>query len=293
MTQTLSRRKFIAAAASGLFIPAAPYVIVPGRAQLPMTGAGAGAPGGGGGCAAVLPTALASGLLWYRADAGVTLSSGNVTAVTEQFGYLGSSNLINVGTVPWSATAFNGFNAFNFNSTGGGGGSLANGLGRLNFLTNQLIVFAAAGFVNGGQNSGALYTYTVGDMFSTTGATWAIMNNTATTQTNLENGIIGSSGNGISPAVASGNFYSFCSELDGVNENVYVNNVIGTSVPSTQNIDNSSSANLVLGGPMLGGSENTSFLNWNGPVAEIIFATSATSAERCGINQYFKNKYGI
>jgi hypothetical protein len=291
----LSRRKFIAAA-SGLFIPSAPYVIIPGRAQLTVLDVGAS--GGVASCPSVTPGSLANRLLWFGADVNVTTSGGNVTQVTDQFGVLSPTYqiLLPVGTVPWSATAFNGHNAFNFNSTGGNGGGLANTQGALTAgsVTTQFTVYAAISFVNGGQDNGSVFVYSSNDMFATAGSAWAIMNATATTQTMLECDIEPNGSAAFSPAMVSGNFYSVCVVFDGVHQTVYTNNVAGTPVACSQAIDNSVTAVLALGCAMLGGSPNNGFLNWNGPVAEVIFQKGiGTPTEICGINAFFKAKYGL
>ena len=86
-------------------------LVSPAHAQLSLTGAGAGAPSsGGGGC--TFPSGI--GLVArYRADTGISTSSGNVTAVTDQSG--NGNSLTVTGTVPWSATASaHGQPAFNF-----------------------------------------------------------------------------------------------------------------------------------------------------------------------------------
>ena len=58
------------------------------------------------------PSTLTGLVAWYKADTGVTTSSGNVTAVADQSGH--GYNLTNTGTVALNATGFNGYPAFDF-----------------------------------------------------------------------------------------------------------------------------------------------------------------------------------
>lgn len=100
---------------------AAPAIIGRAMAQVPLTGAGRGAPG----AAPVTPLTILTNVIgWYKTDIGVTTSLGNVTSVTDQSG-AGNNLTPTGGNVPFSATGYTGSlgskSAFSFVGANGAG----------------------------------------------------------------------------------------------------------------------------------------------------------------------------
>lgn len=237
------------------------------------------------------PTSLTNLIGWYKADAGVTTSGGNVTAVVDQSG--ATNNLINFGTVPFSATsAYNSQPAFNF--TVANNAALVTGTG-----TTGTVVLPAAAFTVWGigrmntatDSNGGCVVLAQGAggndfndphnivLLSRTGATSFIETyyNSASPQ--------------VDTAMSTGTNHRWVVTCDGTNFQQYVDGVAGSSGTGTYTVNLGFPPNIIIGNRWLIGVIGGGA--WDGPICEAGIAMSFSSSTTVGLlDAYLVGKWG-
>jgi len=245
---------------------------------------------GGGGAPAWEPDDLGAALKsWWKADAGVTLSGANATAVVDQSG--NGKTLVNVGVVPFNATGLNGRPAFDFVAVNNAGLKATgytvlgtSGAGSA-FIVGQMKAGTAT---NGGAVSYSADANNFQDYNLPGAAIWMARDGA--------NNAIGSMRNSIALAkstVPMATNFRFGSIFDGVNNITYLNNVAGTPVAFAAPWSSTGVCLLVVGSRATSNNV-TPGACWDGLIAEVVITNTALSlAERNSLDDYFTGKYGI
>ncbi len=226
------------------------------------------------------PTDIANLLGWWKADTGVTGSP--VTAVADQSG--NGFNLGNTGTVPFNATGFNGFPAFDYAVANNAALSVSSfDLGTSNLVS----VFVVGQMKTGTASSGGLVCYGVGatNDYDTAGNAALITRSGASNV--VETFAQGQRATGNTSLATN---YRIGVIYDGTQPKMYINNVAGTDVDiySTNFTDNGV---LVIGNRYLGSVGGAA---WDGPVAEIVvYEAALDGTQRNNLDAYFVAKYGL
>ncbi len=261
----------------------------PSRAQLTVLGTGGGGFGGTASCSFPTLTNLVGD---YRADTGVTTSSGNVTAVVNQI-TPGTGDLFNVGTVPFTASsAYNSKPAFGFaaanDATLTTGSSPGSGVVTLPVL-NRLSAFFVGQMTTSTANFGrAIVLAEASDPdFNNTAAIVALLRDgtTAAIETFYNGAAADSTAFSTSTNVRLGVV------IDGSTITHYVNGVAGTPVSFTLS-NLLSPTNIVIGNEWDSGG-TTGGSAWDGPILHVVVASAALNSTEVGnLNTFFTCKYG-
>ena len=236
-----------------------------------------------------IPTDLGAALIgWWIADTGVTTSSGNVTAVTDQSG--NGKTLTNSGTVPYNATGFNGLPTFDFVASNNAGlnndaftgfGTGATGSA---FFVGQM----DTGTANYGRAMAFQGTATFDDWNCAESAVLISRSGTSNTIESTKN-----SAQRGSQSISLNTNYRIGVIYDGADATIYLNNSANTPVALTTAFGSDGGvARIGIGN----GFVNTTFGGsaWEGPISEIVITNTAlSSGDRNSLDDYFTTKWGI
>lgn len=276
---------------AGIFCLAAEPPVGQSHAQVPMTGAGLGAPSGG---ACSFPS-LSNLVGRYKAnDPGVTVVNGVVTSVLDLSGH--GNNLIPLGTlpgagngdVPFNATsAYNGLPAFDF--TEADQGALFTTVPATLPSSTSLSAFFVGRMTTNTDNFGGAVVLGVGTSadFNDPGNIAALTRNgtTSAAQTFYNNGAFSISG-AISPATNM----RLGVVISGGTATEYLNgSSIATAGSST--ISLTSPNNIIIGGRWVAGGA-PGFPSWDGPMLEIVVTSSDITSQVGALDTYFTCSYG-
>lgn len=247
---------------------------------------------GDNGSSAAFTPAYMTGLIgWWKADTGVTTSSGNVTGVADQSGLgndLVNNEIFVPGShVPLNATGFNGHPAFDFLAANNGAlkvDSFAIGSGNKGsvFVIGQMKTasVSAARAISYAQDAGNA------DFSANGSAAWLNRNLTGGNGINTyRNGL-----DNIDTAISLNTNYLLGCIYDGTNVTHYVNATAGSTAAINQN--------WVSGGTFAIGNAivppfNPNAAAWEGPIAEVIVTNADNTADVANIYAYAQAKYGI
>lgn len=243
--------------------------------------------------AAWTPASLGSALVgWWIADTGVGTSGGNVTSVADQSG--NGFNLTNNGTVPFSATGFNGKPTFNFLAANNALLQTSAGAFALG-ATNAGSFFGVGQMLTATTNFGGAWVYGTGgvDDFDQVGcAACVTRNGTANSIVSDRNSI---NTNSAAMSLATNHRFGYIVDSSG-NGITYVDNVAGGAAVNqvTAGTNWVSPGTFIIGGRYTTGAPAPSGNPWEGPISEVVVTNTAlSSSDRNNLDTYFKNKWGI
>lgn len=275
----MDRRKFIKGAA-GLFVPAAPALLLPREARAMMNSffPGPGTVHTTGG--AFTPASISGLVAWYKADVGVTTSSGNVSAWADQGGngYNLSGTPVGGQSPTVTAGGLNGLDILNWPNSTNGNLSTGAAAVTLGGTGSQASVFVVMRYT--GNNNSRVVSYSVGGSDTAANAFISQFVSASTTINGFSNGVKGAL------TTTNNTWAQVGSIFDGTNNTLYLNNVAGTPVSSTNSF--SATGGLNVGGTPSGGNQ------YIGDIAEIvIYNVALTGTDRSNLAAYFFARWGV
>ena len=229
----------------------------------------------------------------WKADAGVTTSSGNVTQVLDQSG--NGYHLVNNGVVPFNAaSAYNGKPAFDFLAANNAALKTAPNAvvlpdptslsvfmvcrlatGHTSYAGGISIATGSGNDFDGAGNATVFAKFGPGNQIQTIAAPAVNMTSNISLDTNMRLGLNSQYASGTGQTTQ------------------YINNVVGSAGTNPYLATLTTPTNIVIGNRWISGAVAGSGNVWQGPILEVVVMSAfASSTERSDLDTYFLAQWG-